>query len=218
MRTLSAASLAPLAMAAGLIAVCQEADAQLANDTYALRQEMRNDSYVWEPMLKRAMPGPPRPQLINPGARAARAHTQAAANPTAAAVMNYYRGRRGLAPAPVAAAPRPTVTPAAYAPSDGGQNLPFEDITTRPTVTAYLGLFEEEFDESLPNYYQHVRPRLEQEQTMQRQQRQLERAKRGQQRGQQRGLSIAPRANLSRGASGGSRYGDTGRFYSNWTR
>ncbi|MEN1678358.1 MAG: hypothetical protein AAGJ46_02115 [Planctomycetota bacterium] len=186
--------------------------AQTASEKYAIRQDLRNDAYVWEPLLKRTTPAPApekrRAPLINPGGRTAAPHQHDA---TARAVLSYYGARRGVTPvAPRPAAPQ-AVTQAAY--EEPAERRPFEHAATRPTVSAYLNLYNENLGDGAPNYHAFVRPRLEQERQLENQRVEMERLRRRAQRTQ---AAAAP----ARGpmVPGVSRYGDTGRYYNGWRR
>lgn len=190
--------------------------AQTVNDTYALRRELLNDSYVWEPMLKRGAPqSAPLPGMVNPagqlrqssGARPGYGVHQASA--AEQSVMRYFgKPTAGAAPA----APRRFVSTAEL--NQPVAPRPFEHTTTRPTVSAYMNLFREEFEEDSPNYHAFVRPRLEQQQALKRQQVQLDRLERQ----NRRPAPSAPRVSSAAAAGGASRYGDTGQFYNTWVR
>ncbi|MEM8865613.1 MAG: hypothetical protein AAGF31_08745 [Planctomycetota bacterium] len=203
-----------LALVAATALSSSLAFAQSANDVYALRQDLRNDSYVWEPMLKRAMPQQSRQRLVNPGARAQRmpqaSPRQMPMDRTAESVMRYYGKRREAMPQPVA--PRRYVSQASY--TEPANERPFDEVTEQPTVTAYLGLFREEFEESTPNYYTFVRPQLQRERAAQKQQIENEQLRRR----NGRSVATAPRVSSAAAAGNASRYGDTGQYYNTWTR
>ncbi|MEM9186884.1 MAG: hypothetical protein AAGB00_10355 [Planctomycetota bacterium] len=210
----------------GLLAAAAPGAAQSQNDIYTLRQELKNDSYLWEPMVKKSLPAAtPRPVLINPAGRANRGVTRAPLTPAAESVLRFY-GRRPAAPArPVA--PRRFVSqatfeqPASSESAADNDGRPFRGASSRPTVSAYLELYREEFDEASPNYYAFVRPRLQQEQRSRQQQLELQRLRRRGGAPRQLGggqQPTGPRESRAAAAGNASRYGDTGQFYSNWTR
>ncbi|MEM6799678.1 MAG: hypothetical protein AAF589_09205, partial [Planctomycetota bacterium] len=155
---------------------------QNTSDVYALRQELRNDSYVWESMLTGNRPTKAAP-LVNPGARtpappAAYATSTSAVAPltgTARSVLNYYGSAQ--AAATLQQMPRRRFI------SNGGQSSrpaqrPFARTDSGPTVSPYLNLFRDEDDEAAPNYYAFVRPQQRQIEANRRQQAELSRLQR----------------------------------------
>jgi hypothetical protein len=137
---------------------------------------------------------------------------QSPATAQAEQVLDYYGGQ--AARATLHQMPRRTP----IQPTQTGQmphhGKPFQTATTAPTVSPYLNLFrdEDEAAQSAPSYYAFVRPQLEQQQTNERQQRELQRLERQMQRG-----ATGPSPAVS---SGGSiaRFMDTAQFYGGWQR
>ncbi len=189
--------------------------AQTISQTYALRQELRNDAYLWEPLLAESRPSPPNPQHASNSRSdapitAATLAAPAALPPAASGVLNYYGSLQ--AAATLQQMPQRRFISSGKAPNRA-QTRPFSRITSRPTVSPYLNLFREEDDESAPNYFAFVRPQQRQIETNERHQREMERL--------ERRLRSAESVTPSAVGSGGlpttgrtaARFGDTGQFY-----
>lgn len=203
-----------------------DAAAQSTSSTYLLRQQLGSDSYLWEPMLTgRRLPQ--RAPLVNPAARAksqSYARAQAPANvlpaygaaapqldSAAQSVLNYYGARQ--AAANLQPSPRPRFIPNGARTTTAPATRPFTNADAGPTVSPYLNLFREDFDESIPNYHAFVRPQLQQQRANRRQQAEIERLER-----QVRAAEAAPAPTGAYGAMPATgrtaaRFGDTGQFY-----
>jgi hypothetical protein len=90
---------------------------------------------------------------------------------------------------------------------------PFQGVTTTTTVSPYLNLFRDDNrdTESIPSYFAFVRPQLEQQDMLAKQQRELDRLGRQLQR---RPTSAA----AYQSTGGPARYMDTAQFYGGWRK
>ena len=86
---------------------------------------------------------------------------------------------------------------------------PYSNVTTTPTVSPYLNLFRDEAEGAIPNYHAFVQPQLQQQEIVRQQRRELDRLQR---QVRQAGYNAPAKV------AGGARFGDTGRFYSGWSR
>ena len=191
-----------------------------AQDPYALRTAVGSEAYLWELRANQAAKrsnGTPQPHTAAtnriPG-RFTPAPASTMTNQTRNA-LNYWGGRR--ADATLNQMPRrPSfVQPAsANLPATGSSSGPAKPFaganpSGTPTVSPYLQLFREEFEEAAPNYHAFVRPELE---------RQKERNRQRRDALQPRPAARPSTASTPNAGVHSSRFGNTGSFYGGWQR
>lgn len=194
----------------------------MAQDPYALRTAVGSEAYLWELRAKQRVlrsKGTPKPNAATLNQRSTTTGQYTPRPRTAADSMTpqtrnalAYWGNRQTQQTMAKLPTRPSFVQQAsavepVAPSTSAKPFRAVDPHAAPTVSPYLQLFRQEFEEAAPAYHAYVRPQLEQQ--------------------RQRRQSLAQRpapvrrpttAAVPTAGVHSQRFGNTGSFYSGWQR